>query len=112
MPTLDLAVALRVVGRGPHVRHATQPDVLLEVLGDELRAIIRDDSRRHAWILLPASLQDGLDIRLIGHGFPDFPVDDRAATTVEDATQVVKRPGEVEVRHVHMPVFVRSQRVG
>ena len=37
VPTLDLAVALRVVRRGPHVRHPAEPDELLEVPGDELR---------------------------------------------------------------------------
>src|SRR5262245_20005090 len=38
MPALDLAVALRVVRRRPGVRHATEPDERLEVVGDELRA--------------------------------------------------------------------------
>ena len=45
VPALDLAVRLRIVRRGAHVRHARQADELLEVLGDELRPVVRDDPR-------------------------------------------------------------------
>ncbi len=44
----DLAVALRIVGRRPHMRHAAQSHVLLEFLGDKLRAVVADDARRFA----------------------------------------------------------------
>ena len=36
MPSLDLAVALRVIGRNPEVCHAADPDKLLKILGDKL----------------------------------------------------------------------------
>jgi hypothetical protein len=45
VPALDLAVRLWVVRRGAHVGHAGEPNELLEVLGDELRAVVRDDAR-------------------------------------------------------------------
>lgn len=43
MPALDLAVALRVIGAGAHVRHAAQTNEALELARDELRAIVADD---------------------------------------------------------------------
>ena len=47
VPAFDLAVGLRIVGRGSDVGHAGDADELLEVLGDELRAVVGDDAR--AW---------------------------------------------------------------
>ena len=44
MPAFDLAVALRIIGRGFYVRHARDADELLEVLGDELRTVVGDDA--------------------------------------------------------------------
>ena len=41
VPALQLAVALGAEWRGTHMGHAHQADVLLEVLGDELRAVCR-----------------------------------------------------------------------
>src|SRR4029453_2284473 len=69
----DLAVALGVVRRRLDVRHATDPDELLEVLGDELRPVVRDDPRRPPREALPGPLDDLLDVRL-GHRLPDLPV--------------------------------------
>src|SRR5438132_10759144 len=40
----DLAVALRIVGRGFDMGHAADTDELFEVLGDELRPVIGDDA--------------------------------------------------------------------
>src|SRR5262249_32002490 len=75
VPALDLAVALRVVRRRAHVRHATDPDELLEVPGDELRPVVRDDPRRDAREALAGPLHDLLDVHL-GHRLADLPVDD------------------------------------
>ena len=44
MPSLDLAVALRVIGRNPEVCHAADPDKLLKILGDKLGSVVRDYS--------------------------------------------------------------------
>src|ERR1017187_4635020 len=43
VPPFDLAVRLGIVGRSSDVGHARDPNELLEVLGDELRPVIRDD---------------------------------------------------------------------
>jgi hypothetical protein len=106
----QLAVRLRIVGRCPYVRHSGQPDELLEVLGNELRTVIRDDPGPCFRILLLGPLDDDLDIRF-QHPCPDLPVDDEAAASVKEAAQVVKRTTDVQVRDVHMPVFVRQKRL-
>src|SRR5262249_58237365 len=110
VPALDLAVALRVVRRRAHVRHATDPDELLEVPGDELRPVVRDDPRRDAREPLAGPLPDLLDVHL-GHRLPDLPVDEVSAAPVEQAAQVVERPADVEVRDVYVPMLVRPQRL-
>jgi hypothetical protein len=45
---LDLAVGLRVVDVGPDVGEAGEVDEAAEVAGDELRAVVGDDSRAGA----------------------------------------------------------------
>ncbi len=40
----DFAIALGIVRRGFDVSHAADADELLEVLGDELRAVVGDDA--------------------------------------------------------------------
>ena len=45
MPAFNLAVALRVVGRGADVRHTIKANKLLEGSGDELRSVVGDDTR-------------------------------------------------------------------
>ena len=45
MPAFQLAVGLRVIGTGPDMGDPGQADELLEVAGDELRAVIADDAR-------------------------------------------------------------------
>ena len=46
VPTFDFSVRLGIVGRGSHVRHARDPNELLEVLGDELGPVVGDDPGR------------------------------------------------------------------
>jgi len=106
----DLAVALRIVRRRLDVRHAAHANELLEVLGHELQAVVGDDPRRHAHELFPGPLEDLFDF-LLFHRLPDFPVDDEAAAAVEDATEVIKRAADVEVRHIDVPVFVDTERL-
>src|SRR6476661_256827 len=110
VPTLDLAVGLRVVGRGAHVGHAGDADELLEVSGDELRAVVGDDARPGVGVELASALQDALDVRL-GHGLADLPVHQAAAGAIEDGAQVVEGAGEIKVGHVDMPVLVGTQRL-
>jgi len=46
-----------------------EPDELLEVAGDELGTIVRDDPRPDARVLFQGFLQDDLDFLFL-HGFP------------------------------------------
>ena len=66
------------------MRHATEPDKLLEILGNELRVVVRDDPRPCIRVLLSCPLDDRLDVRL-GHRLPDFPVHDEPAAAIKQA---------------------------
>jgi hypothetical protein len=96
------------VGRSSHEGHPAQPDELLEVPGDELRAVVRDDPRAAVGVTVAGPLDDRLDVGL-GHRLPDLPVDDESAVPVEQATDVEERPRDVDVRDVDAPVLVGSQ---
>jgi hypothetical protein len=67
--------------------NAADPDELLEVLGDELRAVVRNEPGVPAGKPLARPLNDRLDVNL-GHGLADFPVDDEAAAAVEEAAKI------------------------
>ena len=56
VPALDLAVRLWIVRGRSDVRHARDANELLEVASDELRTIVRDDSRLRFRVLLLGSL--------------------------------------------------------
>src|SRR5947209_837025 len=88
--------------------HTTDPDELLEVLGDELRPVVRDDPGPRAGDLLPRALDDRLDLGL-GHALTDLPVDDEPAAAVEEAAEVEEGPGDIDVRDVDVPVLVGPQ---
>jgi len=64
------------------MRHAGNAHELFEVAGDELRPIVRDESRRGAGMQLASSLQDRLYVGF-SHGFADLPVHDSAAEPIE-----------------------------
>jgi hypothetical protein len=122
-PLLDLIRAVRGQGleglvakrldsvkrRGSDVRHSRDPNKFLEVFGDELRAVVRDDPGPRFRVLLLRPLQDDLDVSL-GHRFPDVPVDDEPVETVQHAAQVVERPADVEVGNIDVPVLMCCQR--
>ena len=90
--------------------HAGDADELLEVLGDELRAVVGDDAWRDAGVGFAGALDDGFHVGFL-HFFADFPVDDEAAAAVEDGAEEVKGAGDVEVTDIDVPVFVRLQRL-
>jgi hypothetical protein len=77
------------------VGHARDTDELLKVLGDELRTVVRDDTRPRFRVKFLGTLQDDLDVRL-GHRLPQISVHDAAAEAVQNAAQAVKRPADVE----------------
>src|SRR5437867_3895914 len=72
VPAFDLAVRLRIERRGPDVSHAAEADEFLEVAGDELRPVVRDDAGRGPRKLLPRPLQNDLDFGF-GHRFANLP---------------------------------------
>jgi hypothetical protein len=51
--------------------------------------------------LLACPLDDLLDLSL-GHGGADLSEDEAAAATIEDAAQMVERPGDVELKDVRI----------
>ncbi len=110
MQAFDLAVGLRVVGRGFDVGHAGDADELLEVLGDELGAVVGDDAWRDAGVSFAGALDDGFHVGFL-HFFADFPVDDEAAAAVEDGTKEVEGAGDVEVADIDVPVLVGLERL-
>src|SRR3954447_26462524 len=57
-PPLHLAVALRIIWRRSDVSHSTYAYEFLEVPGDELRAVVRDDPGPLAGKPLARSLED------------------------------------------------------
>ena len=89
MISLNLSIALRVVGRSFYMGHSCDTYEFFEVSGDELGAVIRDDSRSCIGVLFSASLDNRFDINLL-HFLADFPMDNRAGATVQDAAHEVK----------------------
>lgn len=105
--TLDLAVALWVVGTRTHMRHAANPYELLKVFADELGAIIRDDARRLVRVFLSSTLKDRLDIKLL-HLLANLPVHNTAAIPVDYRGHVVEGAADIQVRDVDVPVSMRA----
>ena len=92
------------------MRHARQPDELLEVFGDELRPVVGDDPWPGFRELLLGPLQDDFHIRF-GHLLPDLPMDDVPAAAIQETAQVVESTAQVDVGDIHMPVLMRLQRL-
>jgi hypothetical protein len=108
--TFQFAVRLRIIGRCSYMGHPGQSDEFLEVLGNELWSVVRDDPGPCFRILLLGPLDDDFYVRF-QHPLPDLPVDDEAAASVKKAAQIVKRTTDVDIRYVHMPVLVRQKRL-
>src|SRR6478609_7495876 len=90
--------------------HSADPDELLEVLGDELRPVVRDDPGPRVGIPLARPLNDRLDLGL-GQALADLPVDEEPTAAVEQAAEVEERPGDVDVRDVDVPVLMHPERL-
>src|SRR5258708_26191106 len=106
-PPLHLAVALGIIGRCPDVSHSAYADKLLEIPGDELRAVIRDDPGPLTRKLLAGPPDNRLHLGF-GHGLADLPVDDEPAVAVEDATEKEECTANVDIRDVDVPVLMRA----
>src|SRR3954466_13144437 len=90
--------------------HSTYVNELLEVLGDELGAVVRDDPGVLAREVLAPPLDDRLDLGL-GHALADLPVDDIPAAAIEQAAEVEERAGDVDVGDVDVPVLMHPERL-
>ena len=89
------------------MRHAALPEELLEVLRQELRAVVADDPRRFVGEPLARPLDDRRDV-VLGHRLADLPVDDRTAVAVQNAAHIVERTADIQIRDVDMPVAMRG----
>ena len=89
---------------------AVQANEVLEVFGDELRPVVRDDSGCHAGVLFATYLNNDFDIDLL-HFFTNVPMDDTAAESIKDRGHEVECPGDVEVRDIDVPVFMSHERL-
>ena len=90
--------------------HAAEADEFLELLGDELGAVVANHPRILAGELLPCPLDDDLRLALLER-FADFPMDDEAAVAVDNRAEVVKRAADVQVRDVDVPMLVGTRRL-
>src|SRR5260221_12759996 len=88
--------------------HSTDPDELLEVLGDELGTVVRDDPGPRVGIPLACPFDDRLDLGF-GHALTDLPVDDEPAAAVEQAAEVEEGAGDVDVGDVDVPVLMHPE---
>ena len=80
--SFELAIALWIVWARTHMAETGYTNELLEVLSDELRSVITDDSRLSIRVLFKSSLHDDLDVRLF-HRWLDLPMNDESALTIE-----------------------------
>ena len=108
VPAFDFAVGLGIVRRSFDVGETGHADELFEVLGNELGPIVGNDPWLCFGVLFQSALDDDLYVGF-GHGLAQLLVDDEARASVEQRAEVVKRPGHVDVRDVHMPVLVGGQ---
>ncbi len=106
----DLPIALGIVGAGSHMRHAAEANEALEVLGDELRAIVGDDAGRGLGIPFASSLQNDFDVFLF-HFFADIPMHNHAAIPIDHIGDEVECAADIEVGDVEMPMLMGRQRL-
>ena len=85
--------------------HAADLDELLEVPGDELRAIVRDDAWPLTGELLATVLDDCLHLGFL-HVRADLPVNNGPAVPVEDAAKEEESPTDIDVGNIDVPVLI------
>ncbi len=90
--------------------HFSDADELLEVLGDELRTVVADDAWPGVWIGFAGALDDGFHVAFL-HFVADFPMDNEAATTVEERAEKVIGAADLEMTDIDVPVFVAAKRL-
>jgi|SRR5215471_2560781 len=87
---------------------ASDPDELFEVTGNELWPIIGDNAGLYPGILLHGRLDDNFNLSL-SHRATQSPMEHSSGTAVQDRTQIKGGAGEVNVRDIDMPMFMRLQ---
>ena len=87
---------------------ASDPDELFEVTGNELRPIIGDNAGLNTGILLQGRLDDDFNLSL-GHRATQLPMEHGSGTAIQDRTQIKEGAGDVNVRDIDMPMFMRLQ---
>ena len=85
--------------------HAAQTNERLEVLSDELGAIVADDSRPAIRVKLLRSLNNCFDVDLL-HLRTNIPVNDHSRVPIEDRSTEVESTADVEMRNIDMPMLV------
>src|SRR5512133_4030037 len=90
--------------------HSRYPDEFLEVLGNELWPVVGNDPWPGRRVFLLGPFQNDFHVSF-GHLLPDLPMDDGATASIQEAAQVVEGATDVEVRNIHMPVFMGQQRL-
>lgn len=110
VPTLNLAVALRVVDGSGHMAVAVHGDELLELLSDKLPPVVRDVPWTGQRERLPGSLLYNPHVARL-HGREEPPCHNEPAAPVDDGDHVVGMPPDVHVCDVHVPVLVHTERL-
>lgn len=73
----------------------------LKSLATNRGPLSENDPRPRAGESLACSLEDRLDVSL-GHLLADFPVNDEPTVAVEEAAEILERPGNVDVRDINV----------
>ena len=110
VPAFQLPIRLRVVRRGSDMRHARDANELLQIAGNELRAIVRDNAWLCFRVLFLGAFENYFDISF-PHRLAQIPMHKETAEPVQNAAQVVERAAQVDVGNVDVPVLVRLRRL-
>ena len=70
------------------MRHTRDANELLEIAGNELRTIVRDNARLRFRVLLLGALQDHFDISF-SHGLTQIPMHEKTTEPIQNAAQAV-----------------------
>src|ERR1700736_3533500 len=89
VPAFDFPIRLRIVRRRFHMRYPTDADEFFEVFGNELWAVVGNDSGLRMGKLLASPLENNLYFGFL-HRLPDFPVHDVATGAVQHTAQVIE----------------------
>src|SRR5664279_1213540 len=87
------------------MRHAGDSNKLLEVACDELRPVVRDDTRLCLWVLFLGSFENYLDVGL-PHRLSQVPMHDRTTVPIQNAAQVIEGSANVDIGDIDMPMLM------